>query len=94
MAESPWRYTPAIAPGAIFAGIYAATALAHIYQSIHYRALYCIPIIIGALWEMAGYAVHAYASQNTTSVAVYAAQSILIVLAPACVSRHNQSTRI
>jgi hypothetical protein len=58
--------------------------IAHIYQFLRYRALYCIPIIIGALWEAAGYAVRAYANQNQDSVAVYATQSILIVLAPAC----------
>lgn len=86
MADSLWKYTPSVVPAIVFTSIYAATAIVHLYQSIHYRALYCIPIIIGATWECGGYAVRVYANHNTTSVTVYATQSILIVLAPACTS--------
>jgi hypothetical protein len=67
-----------------FTLIYGIIAVAHTYQAIRYRAWYCIPIIIGASWETGGYAARAAASHLPDSVPVYAAQSILIVLAPAC----------
>jgi hypothetical protein len=84
MANGVWKYSPSEGAGIAFAIIYGITTIIHIYQFSRYRALYCIPIIIGALWEAGGYAVRAYANQNLNSVPVYAAQSVLIVLAPAC----------
>lgn len=85
MGESPWKYSPSVAAGIAFASIYGILSIIHIYQFIRYnKHLYCIPLIIGGLWETGGYAVRAYANQNLGSIAVYAAQSILIVLAPAC----------
>jgi hypothetical protein len=72
-------------PAAIaFASIYGIMAIIHTYQAIRYRAWYCIPIIIGAFWESNGYGLRAVAHFFPDSVPIYAGQSILIVLAPAC----------
>jgi hypothetical protein len=79
-----------MAAAIVFASIYGIMAVTHTYQAIHYRAWYCIPIVIGASWETGGYAVRAIASHFPDSVPIYAAQSILIVLAPACKS-HSKS---
>ncbi len=73
-----------MAAAIVFTLIYGATIIAHTYQAIRCRAWYCIPIIIGASWETAGYAIRAAASHFPASVPIYAAQTILIVLAPAC----------
>lgn len=81
---SPWQYLPSMPAAIAFASIYGIMAATHTYQAIHYRAWYCIPIIIGAFWETAGYAMRAVASYFPDSVPIYAGQSILIVLAPAC----------
>lgn len=81
---SPWKYSPSLAAAIAFTLIYGVIAIAHTYQAIRYRAWYCVPIIIGAVWETTGYAVRAAASHFPDSIPIYAAQSVLIVLAPAC----------
>jgi hypothetical protein len=75
-----------MAAAIVFALIYGVITVVHTCQAIRYRAWYCVPIIIGAFWEVGGYAARAAASHFPDSVTVYAAQSILIVLAPACKS--------
>ncbi|KAE9367823.1 RTA1-domain-containing protein [Stipitochalara longipes BDJ] len=58
----------------------------HVFQPFHYRARFCIVLIIGGAWETIGYALRAAGSRNEESLAPYATQLTLIVLTPAFVA--------
>lgn len=44
-----YRYTPAIAPAALFVALFALTTLCHTYQVIRGRAWYFIAFVIGGI---------------------------------------------
>lgn len=82
--QNPWLYNPSLAAAIVIAHVYFLTTAVHIFQATHYRTRFCIPLIIGGLWETLGYAIRAAGSRNEESVALYALQLTLVVLAPAC----------
>lgn len=82
--NNPWLYKPSLVAAIIIAHIYLITTLIHIYQAAHYSTRFCIPLIIGGLWETIGYAIRAASTSNESSLALYATPLTLIVLAPAC----------
>ncbi len=82
--QNPWLYDPSLAAAIIISHVYFMTTVVHIFQASHYRILFCIPLIIGGVWETVGYAIRAAGTRNEESVALYATQLTLVVLAPAC----------
>jgi len=77
-----WPYTPSIAGGAIAAGVFAILTGLHTWKLIKNRTWFCIPFVIGALFETIGYAARAAAHNNTESKTPYIIQSLLILVAP------------
>jgi hypothetical protein len=77
-----WPYTPTIAAGVIAALVFAALTSLHIWKLAKNRTWFCIPFIIGGLFETIGYAARAAAHNDTESTTPYIIQSILILVAP------------
>jgi len=44
----------------------------HVFQAFHYRARFCIILIIGGAWETIGYALQAAGTPNEESIGLYA----------------------
>ena len=84
--QNPWLYDPSLAAAIIIAHVYFMTTIIHIFQAAHYQTRFCIPLIIGGVWETVGYAIRAASTRNEESIALYATQLTLVVLAPACKS--------
>lgn len=82
--ENPWLYSPSLVAAIMVAHVYFITTLVHVFQAIHYRARFCIPLLVGGLRETVGYAVRAAGTKYEQSIALYATQLTLVVLAPAC----------
>lgn len=77
-----WYYYPSV-PGSIaVASVFTVLALAHLFFVVRTRKLFCIPLIIGAIFEIVGYSFRVYSHYNITSTTTYAIQSVLILLAP------------
>ncbi|KAF2014277.1 RTA1 like protein [Aaosphaeria arxii CBS 175.79] len=77
-----WPYRPSIAGGVIACIVFAILTIIHIYRLIRNRTWFCIPFVVGALFEAIGYAARAKAHSDTTSKNPYIIQSMLILLAP------------
>ncbi|KAF1364489.1 hypothetical protein EJ07DRAFT_98857 [Lizonia empirigonia] len=77
-----WPYTPSIAGGAIACVIFALLTCAHVFRLVKNRTWFCIPFVIGALFETIGYGARAAAHNDTVSKTPYIIQSILILIAP------------
>ncbi|KAF2642018.1 RTA1 like protein [Massarina eburnea CBS 473.64] len=77
-----WAYTPSSAGGIIGAIVFALLTGTHAFRLIKSRTWFCIPFIIGGLFEAIGYAARAAAHSDTTSKKPYIIQSALILLAP------------
>lgn len=90
--SNPWLYKPSLVAAIIIAHIYLITTLIHIFQAAHYSTRFCIPLIIGGLWETVGYVIRAASTRTENSLALYATQLTLIVLAPAC--KYRLATKI
>ncbi|KAF1835833.1 RTA1 like protein [Decorospora gaudefroyi] len=77
-----WSYTPSLAGGVVAAGVMFILFLAHTFRLVKNRTWFCIPFVIGALFEGIGYSGRAAAHSDTTSKTPYIIQSTLILLAP------------
>lgn len=82
--QNLWLYNPSLAAALFITHVYFLTTAVHVFQAFHYRARFCIPLLIGGVWETIGYALRAAGSQNEDSLGLSATQLTLIVLAPAC----------
>ncbi|KAF1995602.1 RTA1 like protein [Amniculicola lignicola CBS 123094] len=77
-----WHYTPSLAGGVIGAIVFLVLTGAHIFRLIRNRTWFCIPFVVGGLFEAIGYAGRAAAHSDTTSKGPYIVQSVLILIAP------------
>ncbi|XPS75623.1 hypothetical protein M3J09_007698 [Ascochyta lentis] len=77
-----WPYTPSIAGGAIACAVFALLTCAHIFRIVKNRTWFCIPFIIGGLFETIGYGARAAANNDTITKTPYIIQSVLILIAP------------
>ncbi|KAL4981433.1 RTA1 like protein-domain-containing protein [Aspergillus falconensis] len=78
-----YGYSPSIPAAGIFIFLFGISTLYHLYQLIKARALYFIPFVIGGVFQVVGYIFRILSHDRTDSVALYALQTVLILLAPA-----------
>jgi hypothetical protein len=77
-----WPYTPTIAAGVIATLVFIALTTLHTWRLVKNRTWFCIPFVIGGLFETIGYAARAAAHNDTVSKIPYIIQSTLILIAP------------
>ncbi|GAB7344710.1 hypothetical protein MBLNU457_3182t1 [Dothideomycetes sp. NU457] len=77
-----WHYTPSVAAAAIFTVLFAGLTCLHSVKLLQKRTWFCIPLVIGGLFEIIGYACRVWSHYNLKSATPYAIQSTLILLAP------------
>lgn len=77
-----WPYTPTTAAGVVAALVFIILTVLHTWRLVKNRTWFCIPFVIGGLFETIGYAARAAAHNDTVSKTPYIIQSILILVAP------------
>ncbi|KAF2167760.1 hypothetical protein M409DRAFT_53731 [Zasmidium cellare ATCC 36951] len=77
-----WWYYPSMAGNIIFAVLFCILSIAHLIGLALNRIWICVPLVVGGILEIVGYGIRAYANSNTSTVTLYATQSVLILLAP------------
>ncbi|KAF2119841.1 RTA1 like protein-domain-containing protein [Lophiotrema nucula] len=77
-----WNYTPSTAGGVIGAIVFFILTFFHSWRLVKNRTWFCIPFVIGGLFEAIGYAARAAAHTDTESKTPYIIQSVLILVAP------------
>lgn len=101
--DSIYFYNPSLAASILFTVIYFLPFLYHLYMTVlapragkYNRVGNFIPILIGALLEVAGYATRSASVQQPSDVSLYAISSTLIVIAPVfvCASLYVLTRRL
>ncbi|KAF7558383.1 hypothetical protein G7046_g5773 [Stylonectria norvegica] len=77
-----WRYIPSLPAAIIFIIIYAALTAAHCWKLLRHRMWFCIPFVVGGIFEVIGYIGRAAAHNNTGILIPYILQSIFLLIAP------------
>lgn len=78
-----YNYYPSFSVAVFFAVLFGFTLLAHITQTILYRKFRLTwPLLMGAAWEFASFAVRSAGTKNQQSVALAFVSQILVLLAP------------
>ncbi|KAI9043838.1 RTA1 domain-containing protein [Aspergillus affinis] len=101
--ENIYFYNPSLAASILFTILYFLPLLYHIYMTFlvprankSHRPGSFIPILIGALLEVAGYAIRCASIKQPTNIPLYATSATLIVIAPVfvCASLYVLTNRL
>ncbi|RJE25730.1 RTA1 domain protein [Aspergillus sclerotialis] len=77
-----WEYVPSMAASVIFVLLFLTPTLFHAWMAWKTRARFCIPFIIGGVFEVIGFAVRAACTNATADLILYIIQSVFILLGP------------
>ncbi|KAF2260282.1 RTA1-domain-containing protein [Lojkania enalia] len=77
-----YAYSPSIPAAVIAIIVFSILFLLHTFRLLKTKTWFCIPFVVGALFEVGGYGVRAYGHSHPDSKAGYIAQTLLILLAP------------
>lgn len=77
-----WHYTPSMAASVIFIILFTVLTAYHSYLLTRRRTWFCIPFVVGGIFEVIGYIARAAAHNATESVPIYAMQNLGLLLAP------------
>ncbi|KAI8710737.1 hypothetical protein NCS52_01533400 [Fusarium sp. LHS14.1] len=82
---SLYHYDPTIAGGVVFALLFLATSGFHFWQLFRARCWFMIPLAVGGILEVVGYAARAKSGDESPNWALgpYIIQAILLLVAPA-----------
>ena len=75
-------YCPSLGVSIAATVLFALITFTHTFLATTHRKPFCWVLIMGALWETAGYAIRSYNITSQSSSGIYTAQFLLILLAP------------
>ncbi|KHO01832.1 RTA-like protein [Metarhizium album ARSEF 1941] len=78
-----WDYLPSTAAAAIFIILFAGATGVVSWRIFKTRTWFSIPLVLGGLFEILGYAARAYSRDKTDQLGPFVLQSVLILVAPA-----------
>ncbi|KAF2790174.1 RTA1-domain-containing protein [Melanomma pulvis-pyrius CBS 109.77] len=77
-----YKYSPSVAAAIIFVIVFVVLTSYHAFRLFKTRSWFCIPFLLGGLFEIIGYGARAYGNKNHSSLGPYIMQALLILLAP------------
>ncbi|KAI8650077.1 hypothetical protein LRP88_14838 [Fusarium phalaenopsidis] len=77
-----WRYVPSLPAAIVFVVIFGILTIGHAWKMFRHRMWFCIPFVVGGIFEIIGYAARAVAYNSTGALMPYVLQSALLLLAP------------
>ncbi|EXJ91075.1 hypothetical protein A1O1_04182 [Capronia coronata CBS 617.96] len=80
--ESHYDYVPSLAAAVIFVVVFALLSLYHLYLLVEKRVWFCVPLLVGGVFEVVGFTGRAVGHSDGTSLPPYILQALLILLAP------------
>ncbi|KAE8338225.1 hypothetical protein BDV24DRAFT_176828 [Aspergillus arachidicola] len=78
-----WLYVPSIGAAITFLLFYGIATIFHTYRLIKTRTWFCLPFVIGGIFEIYGYGGRCGAYKNTASLFSFALSNNGVLLAPA-----------
>ncbi|KAF2794167.1 RTA1-domain-containing protein [Melanomma pulvis-pyrius CBS 109.77] len=80
--DSPYEFYPSVPAAAIVSGLFCIPLGWHLYKILTTRTWFCIPFVIGALFEVVGFGVRTTGKSKPTELSLYIVQYLGILLAP------------
>lgn len=77
-----WHYTPSIAAAIIFIILFVILTAYHSFLLIRRRTWFCVPFVVGGVFEIIGYIGRAIAHSDKEGVPAYTIQALGLLLAP------------
>ncbi|KAK7705856.1 hypothetical protein SLS64_007804 [Diaporthe eres] len=77
-----WKYIPSLPAAVIFIVLFGILTLAHTWKMFTHRMWFCIPFVVGGIFETIGYVGRALAYNSTGELIPYVLQSTLLLLGP------------
>ncbi|KAM5354686.1 hypothetical protein ACJ41O_001333 [Fusarium nematophilum] len=77
-----WHYVPSLPAAIIFAIVFSILTIGHAWKMFRHRMWFCIPFVVGGVFEVIGYAGRAAAYNATGALIPYVLQSTFLLLAP------------
>ncbi|KAH6977439.1 RTA1 like protein-domain-containing protein [Ilyonectria sp. MPI-CAGE-AT-0026] len=77
-----WEYIPSLPAAVVFIAIFGILTAAHSWNLVRHRTWFCIPFVVGGIFEVIGYVGRALAHDKTGKLIPYVLQSTLLLLAP------------
>ncbi|KAK3367719.1 RTA1 like protein-domain-containing protein [Podospora didyma] len=77
-----WKFLPSVPGAVIFAILFLAITVPHVWRIVTKKTWFCIPFALGGLMEVIGFATRASAHEKTGQLMPYAIQNTMILLAP------------
>ena len=78
-----YRYTPSLAGAGIFLTLFSIITALHMIKMVRAKTWYFIPMVIGGIFEIVGYAGRIEAFYQRFALGPYVQQALLLLLAPA-----------
>ncbi|CAG5156285.1 uncharacterized protein ALTATR162_LOCUS4083 [Alternaria atra] len=80
--KSYYKYVPSVAAAGIFVALFAALAVFHLFKTLKTRTWFCIPLVVGAIFEIIGFFCRALGKSKPDVLLPYIIQSLFVLLAP------------
>ena len=80
--DTIWLYCPSYNAAIVFTVLFGLTTCVHSIQAYIYRKPFAIVLIMGTVWETAGYAMRILSVREQLNSGIFTSQQLLILLAP------------
>ncbi|KAM0283758.1 hypothetical protein ACHAQH_002347 [Verticillium albo-atrum] len=77
-----WKYVPSLPAAIVFVVVFAILTLGHAFKMFRHRMWFCIPFVVGGVFEVVGYGGRSAAHNSTGTLIPYILQSTFLLLAP------------
>ncbi|KIW37491.1 uncharacterized protein PV06_10530 [Exophiala oligosperma] len=77
-----WYYMPSLIGSIVMTTYFGVASLAHLVRLVQTRSRFCVPAVIGGIFEAVGHSARTVAHFHTDKTLPYAIQSLLILLGP------------
>ncbi|KAI0123680.1 RTA1 like protein-domain-containing protein [Xylariales sp. AK1849] len=77
-----WHYVPNIGAALAFTALFSLITIAHSWKMYTTKMWFCLPFVVGGMFEVIGYITRAAAYKSTGSLAPYLLQAIFLLLPP------------
>ncbi|KAF3355659.1 hypothetical protein VD0004_g9407 [Verticillium dahliae] len=77
-----WHYIPSLPAAIVFAALFGVLTVGHALRMFRHRMWFCLPFVVGGVFEIVGYVGRAAAHNSTGTLMPYVLQSTFLLLAP------------
>ncbi|WPH02282.1 Hypothetical protein R9X50_00513800 [Acrodontium crateriforme] len=77
-----WNYIPSLPAAVVFSLLFGLATIVHLWKMVYTRTWFCIPFVVGGIFEEIGFTARACASNSNDALLPYLLQAIFLLLPP------------